>query len=68
MRKCWLRRVRRTSVVGKTRRQLTVGLITELEMIDKKTKATDKDLRELVIALDHLARQVRPERAASRSI
>ncbi|MEV7042711.1 transposase [Amycolatopsis sp. NPDC051061] len=37
-------------IVGKTRRRLVVELITELETIDKKTKAADKDLRELVIA------------------
>jgi transposase len=36
-------------IVGKTRR-LTVELIAELETIDKKMKAADKDLRELVIA------------------
>jgi transposase len=35
--------------VGKTRRRLTVELITELEIIDKKMKSADKDLRELVI-------------------
>jgi transposase len=37
-------------IVGKTRRRLTVELISELEAIDKKIKAADKDLRELVIA------------------
>ncbi|WIY01955.1 transposase [Amycolatopsis mongoliensis] len=37
-------------IVGKTRRRLAVELIAELETIDKKTKAADKDLRELVIA------------------
>jgi transposase len=37
-------------IVGKTRRRLTVELITELEAIDKKIKTADKDLRELVIA------------------
>jgi transposase len=37
-------------LVGKTRRRLTVELIAELEVIDKKMKAADKDLRELVIA------------------
>jgi transposase len=37
-------------LVGKTRRRLTVELITELEIIDKKTKTADKDLRELVVA------------------
>ncbi|PWK80709.1 hypothetical protein C8D88_12373 [Lentzea atacamensis] len=37
-------------VVGKTRRRLTVELIAELETIDKKIKAADRDLRELVIA------------------
>nr|WP_284744634.1 hypothetical protein [Amycolatopsis sp. RTGN1] len=37
-------------IVGKTRRRLAVELITELETIDKKTKAAGKDLRELVTA------------------
>ena len=37
-------------VVGKTRRRLAVELIAELETIDKKIKAADRDLRELVIA------------------
>ncbi|WIX92775.1 IS110 family transposase [Amycolatopsis sp. DG1A-15b] len=37
-------------IVGKTRRRLAVELIAELETIDKKTKAADKDLRELVPA------------------
>jgi transposase len=37
-------------IVGKTRRRLVVELITELESIDKKIKAAEKDLRELVIA------------------
>ncbi|MEV7099664.1 IS110 family transposase [Amycolatopsis sp. NPDC051045] len=37
-------------IVGKTRRRLVVELIAELETIDKKAKAADKDLRELVIA------------------
>ncbi|WP_410615844.1 hypothetical protein [Amycolatopsis sp. lyj-109] len=36
--------------MGKTRRPLAVELIAELETIDKKTKAADRDLRELVIA------------------
>ncbi|MEV0462959.1 IS110 family transposase [Nocardia tengchongensis] len=35
--------------VGKTRRRLTVELIAELETIDRKMKATDKELRQLVI-------------------
>jgi transposase len=37
-------------IVGKTRRRLTVELITELEAIDKKIKVADKDLRGLVTA------------------
>lgn len=37
-------------IVGKTRRRLAVEMIAELEIIDKKMKAADKDLRELVIA------------------
>ncbi|WP_020641855.1 IS110 family transposase [Amycolatopsis balhimycina] len=37
-------------IVGKTRRRLAVDLITELEIIDKKIKVADKDLRELVMA------------------
>jgi transposase len=36
--------------VGKTRRRLTVELIGELESIDKKIKAAEKDLKELVAA------------------
>jgi transposase len=35
--------------VGKTRRRLTVELIAELETIDRKIKAADKELRQLVI-------------------
>ncbi|UOZ05663.1 hypothetical protein [Amycolatopsis sp. WQ 127309] len=42
--------VRPRDIVGKTRRRLAVELITELETIDRKIKAADKDLRELVIA------------------
>jgi transposase len=37
-------------IVGKTRRRLAVELIVELESIDKKIKAAEKDLKELVIA------------------
>lgn len=37
-------------IVGKTRRRLAVELIGELEGIDKKIKAAEKDLKELVIA------------------
>ncbi|MGH8880945.1 MAG: IS110 family transposase [Stackebrandtia sp.] len=37
-------------VVGKTRRRLAVELIGELESIDKKIKAAEKDLKELVLA------------------
>ena len=37
-------------IVGKTRRRLAVELIGELERIDKKIKAAEKDLKELVIA------------------
>jgi transposase len=37
-------------IVGKTRRRLAVELIGELDSIDKKIKAIDKDLTELVTA------------------
>jgi transposase len=37
-------------LVGKTRRRLAVELISELESIDKKIKAADKDLHELLTA------------------
>jgi len=37
-------------LVGKTRRRLAVELIGEVETIDKKIKAADKDLTELVTA------------------
>ncbi|MEV4058097.1 transposase [Amycolatopsis sp. NPDC049688] len=37
-------------IVGKTRPRLAVELIAELEIIDKKIKAADRDLRELVVA------------------
>jgi transposase len=37
-------------IVGKTRRRLAVELIGELERIDRKTKAADKDLKEPVTA------------------
>jgi hypothetical protein len=37
-------------LVGKTRRRLAVELISELESIDKKSKAADKNLTELVTA------------------
>jgi transposase len=40
--------VRPRDLVGKTRRRLAVELIGELENIDKKMKATDKELKELV--------------------
>ena len=36
--------------MGKTRRRLVVELIGELEAIDKKIKAADKDLKALVLA------------------
>jgi transposase len=42
--------VKPRDIVGKTRRRLVVELIAELETIDKKTKAADKELRELVVA------------------
>ncbi|WIY00950.1 transposase [Amycolatopsis mongoliensis] len=41
--------VKPRDIVGKTRRRLIVELITELETVDMKSKAADKDLRELVI-------------------
>jgi len=37
-------------IVGKSRRRLTVELITELETIDKEIKTADEDLRDLVVA------------------
>lgn len=37
-------------ILGKTRRRLAVELIDELESIDKKIKAVDKDLTQLVTA------------------
>jgi transposase len=42
--------VRPRDIVGKARRRLAVELTGELETIDKKIKATDKELKELVIA------------------
>jgi transposase len=42
--------VKPRDVVGKTRRRLVVELIGELEAIDKKIKATDKELKQLVVA------------------
>jgi transposase len=42
--------VRPRDVVGRTRRQLAAELITELAVIDKKIKLTDKALNELVAA------------------
>lgn len=40
--------VKPRDLVGKTRRRLSVELITELETIDKKIKTADADLRNLV--------------------
>ncbi|WP_234040263.1 transposase [Micromonospora coerulea] len=42
--------VKPRDIVGKTRRRLAVELISELEGIDKKIKAAEKDLKELVAA------------------
>jgi transposase len=42
--------IRPRDLVGKTRRRLTVELITELETIDKKIKTADTNLRDLVTA------------------
>jgi transposase len=42
--------VKPRDLVGKTRRRLTVELIGELEAIDKKIKAADRDLKALVVA------------------
>jgi transposase len=42
--------VKPRDVVGKTRRRLAVELIGELDGIDKKIKAADKDLKALVLA------------------
>jgi transposase len=48
--KALLATVRPRDVVGKTRRQLVVELVGELEAIDKKIKAAKKQLTELVEA------------------
>jgi transposase len=45
-----LNTVRPRDLVGRTRRRLASELITELVQVDKKTKAADKELRELVQA------------------
>jgi transposase len=45
-----LNTVRPRDLVGRTRRRLASELITELVQVDKKTKAADKELRELVEA------------------
>jgi transposase len=42
--------VKPREAVGKTRRRLAVELIGELDSIDKKIKAADRDLKELVAA------------------
>ncbi|MFC4017520.1 hypothetical protein ACFOW4_06130 [Micromonospora sp. GCM10011542] len=42
--------VKPRDIVGKTKRRLAVELISELEGIDKKIKAAEKDLKELVAA------------------
>jgi transposase len=42
--------VRPRDLAGKTRRRLAAGLIAELEAIDKKTRALDKELTGLVTA------------------
>ena len=42
--------VKPRDLAGKTRRRLAVELISELEAIDKKTRALDKELTGLVIA------------------
>jgi len=36
--------------VGRTRRRLAVDLVTELERVDKRIKAADVELRELIAA------------------
>jgi transposase len=43
-----LNTIRPRDLVGRTRRRLASELITELVQVDKKTKAADKELRELV--------------------
>ncbi|MER7007667.1 hypothetical protein ABT297_32130 [Dactylosporangium sp. NPDC000555] len=43
-------RVKPRDIVGKSRSRLAVELISELEGIDKKIKAAEKDLKELVAA------------------
>jgi transposase len=45
-----LNTIRPRDLVGRTRRRLASELITELVQVDKKTKAADKELRELVEA------------------
>ncbi len=50
--KALLATVRPRDVVGKTRRQLAVELVGELEATDKKIKAAKKQLTELVEATD----------------
>jgi transposase len=45
-----LNTVRPRDIVGRTRRQLASELITELAVIDKKIKAADKQLTELIQA------------------
>lgn len=42
--------VRPRDIVGRTRRWLTADLVTELDRIDKRIKATNVELRELVAA------------------
>ena len=48
--KALLATVRPRDVVGKTRRALAAELIVELDRIDKRIKATNKELTELVVA------------------
>jgi transposase len=45
-----LNTIRPRDLVGRTRRRLASELISELVQVDKKTKAADKELRELVEA------------------
>jgi transposase len=45
-----LNTIRPRDLVGRTRRRLASELITELVQVDEKTRAADKELRELVLA------------------
>lgn len=48
--KALLATVRPRDIAGRTRRQLAAELITEIAVLDRKLKTSDKQLRELVLA------------------